>query len=318
MNRIDRISAILILLQTKKIIKSYEIADRFNISIRTVYRDIRALEGAGIPVGSEAGTGYFLCEGYHLPPVMFTKEEASSLLTAEKLVEKFTDTSINRHYKSALDKIKSVLSGKEKDFLENLDSHIKILYAEPTPREDFPNNFLTDIQQALAQKQTIVIDYLALYNDKITKNRTIEPIGLCYYGFAWHLIGFCKLRNDYRDFRMDRIMKLTITDKRYDIKNKKTLKEYWEELSRTTDLEPVIVRFDKSIKSFLERPKYYYGFVDEKDAGTQVDMYFLVDSLSYIGRWLLMHGNKAKIIKPESLKTIMKELVKELNNHYLQ
>ncbi len=83
MNRIDRISAILILLQTKKIIKSYEIADRFNISIRTVYRDIRALEGAGIPVGSEAGTGYFLCEGYHLPPVMFTGEEASSLLTAD-------------------------------------------------------------------------------------------------------------------------------------------------------------------------------------------------------------------------------------------
>ncbi len=318
MNRIDRISAILILLQTKKIIKSYEIADRFNISIRTVYRDIRALEEAGIPVGAEAGTGYFLCEGYHLPPVMFTKEEASSLLTAEKLVEKFTDTSVNKYYKSALDKIKSVLSGKEKDFLENLDSHIKILYAEPTPREDLPNNFLTDIQRALAQKQAVIIDYLALYNDKITKNRVIEPIGLCYYGFAWHLIGFCKLRNDYRDFRMDRIMNLTVTDKKYNIKDKKTIKQYWEELERTTELEPVVVRFDKSIKSYLDRPKYYYGFVDEKNIDTQVEMHFLIDSLTYIGRWLLMHGSKAEIIKPDRLKTVMKELVTDLKNHYLQ
>ncbi len=317
MNRIDRISAILILLQTKRIIKSYEIADRFNISIRTVYRDIRALEEAGIPIGSEAGTGYFLCEGYHLPPVMFTKEEASSLLTAEKLVEKFTDTSVNKHYKSALDKIKSVLTGREKDFLENLDSHIKIMHADPGPQENLPNNFLTDIQRALGQKQAVIIDYLALHNDKITKNRTIEPIGLCYYGFAWHMIGFCKLRNDYRDFRMDRIMKLTVTDIKYDIRNKKTLKEYWEELARTAELETVVVRFDKSIKSYVDRPKYYYGFVDEKSAGSQVEMYFLIDSLPYIGRWLLMHGNKVKIIKPDRLKTIMKQLVNELKNHYL-
>ena len=219
MNRIDRISAILILLQTRKIIKSYEIAERFDISIRTVYRDIRALEEAGIPIGAEAGTGYFLCEGYHLPPVMFTKEEASSLLTAEKLVEKFTDISINKHFKSALDKIKSVLSDREKDYLNNLDSYIKVLYNKPAQEEDFPNNFLTDIQQALARKKAIIIDYLALYNDKITRNRIIEPIGLCYYSYSWHLIGFCRLRNDYRDFRMDRIMGLRLTDENYDIKN---------------------------------------------------------------------------------------------------
>jgi len=317
MNRIDRISAILILLQTRKIIKSYEIAERFDISIRTVYRDIRALEEAGIPIGAEAGTGYFLCEGYHLPPVMFTKEEASSLLTAEKLVEKFTDISINKHFKSALDKIKSVLSDREKDYLNNLDSYIKVLYNKPAQEEDFPNNFLTDIQQALARKKAIIIDYLALYNDKITRNRIIEPIGLCYYSYSWHLIGFCRLRNDYRDFRMDRIMGLRLTDENYDIKNKKSLKEYWNELTRTTDLKPVVIRFDKSLKSYLEHPKYYYGFVEEKDAESRIEMHFLVDDLYYIGRWLLMHGDKAEIVKPDKLKSVMKELVNELKNHYV-
>jgi predicted DNA-binding transcriptional regulator YafY len=317
MNRIDRITAILILLQTKRVIKSYEIAERFDVSIRTIYRDIRTLEEAGIPVGSEAGLGYFLCEGYSLPPVMFTKEEASSLLTAEKLVEKFTDTSVNKYFKSALDKIKAILSNKDKDFMESLDSQIEILYTDPAHREDFPNNFLTDIQQTLANKKVIVIDYLALYNDKISKNRTVEPIGLCYYAYAWHLIAFCRLRKDYRDFRLDRIMNLHVTDERYDIINKKSLKQYWDELSRTTELQEIIIRFDKSIKSYLERPKYFYGFVDEKDKRSQVEMYFLINDLDYIGRWLLMHGDKAEIVKPDKLKTVMKKLVKTLKEKYL-
>ena len=112
-------------------------------------------------------------------------------------------------------------------------------------------------------------------------------------------------------------MNLTLTDENYDIKNKKSLKEYWNELARTTDLKPVIVRFDKSIKSYLERPKYYYGFVEEKDAESQVEMYFLIDDLHYIGRWLLMHGDKAEVVKPDRLKTIMLELVDELKNHYV-
>jgi len=97
MNRIDRVSAILIHLQTKKIVKAQEIADRFSISLRTVYRDIKALEESGVPVGGEAGVGYQLMEGYRLPPVMFTKEEAIAFLTAEKMVEILTDASSKKH-----------------------------------------------------------------------------------------------------------------------------------------------------------------------------------------------------------------------------
>ncbi len=118
MNRIDRVSAILIHLQTKKIVKAQEIADRFSISLRTVYRDIKALEESGVPVGGEAGVGYQLMEGYRLPPVMFTKEEAIAFLTAEKMVEKLTDASSKKHYKEAMLKIKAVLRYSEKDLLE--------------------------------------------------------------------------------------------------------------------------------------------------------------------------------------------------------
>ena len=105
MNRIERISAILIQLQSKKIVKGQEIADRFQISLRTAYRDIRALEESGVPIISEAGLGYSLVEGYRLPPVMFSKEEAIAFLTAEKLIEKFTDAETFQVYSSGLYKI---------------------------------------------------------------------------------------------------------------------------------------------------------------------------------------------------------------------
>src|SRR6201994_2879430 len=119
MNRIDRISAILIQLQSRRVVKGSDIAERFNISLRTVYRDVKTLEEAGIPLIGEAGVGYSIMDGYRLPPVMFTHEEATAFLTAEKFVEKLTDNSTDSHYKSAMYKVRSVLRMAEKDFLEN-------------------------------------------------------------------------------------------------------------------------------------------------------------------------------------------------------
>ncbi|HEY8512458.1 MAG TPA: HTH domain-containing protein, partial [Cyclobacteriaceae bacterium] len=86
MNRIDRLTAILIHLQSKRLVKAEELASRFDISLRTVYRDVKALMEAGVPIGSEAGVGYFIVDGYHLPPVMFSQEEAGAMLLAGKLV----------------------------------------------------------------------------------------------------------------------------------------------------------------------------------------------------------------------------------------
>jgi predicted DNA-binding transcriptional regulator YafY len=101
--------------------------DKFSISLRTVYRDVHALEEAGVPVIGEAGTGYKLMEGYKLPPVMFNQDEASALLTASKLVQSKTDASISKHYTSALDKIKAVLRLSEKDHIEEIDEHVMVM-----------------------------------------------------------------------------------------------------------------------------------------------------------------------------------------------
>src|SRR5438045_9796978 len=127
MKRIDRVTAVLIQLQSKKVVKAQDIAERFNISLRTVYRDINTLQEAGVPIIGEAGVGYSIMDGYRLPPVMFTKEEATAFLMAEKILDKYTDNYNAGIYRSALYKIKAVLRSAEKDFISAIDENIMVL-----------------------------------------------------------------------------------------------------------------------------------------------------------------------------------------------
>src|SRR5688572_2044083 len=126
MNRIDRLFGILTLLQSRKYVSAEFIAEKFNISIRTVFRDMKSLLEQGIPVGNEAQKGYFIVQGYFLPPVSFSSEEANALLLMENLVNAFADQSIQKHYSNALNKIKTVLKSQQKERLEFLTGNIKL------------------------------------------------------------------------------------------------------------------------------------------------------------------------------------------------
>lgn len=202
MNRLDRLQAILIHLQSKKVVTAQEIADRFSTSIRTVYRDIRSLEEAGVPVGAEAGTGYFLTDNFHLPPVMFTGREASALLMGAKLMQQHTDRSVAGDYDSALFKIKAVLRSDEKERIDTLHRYISV--HGPGADRQSSDLYLCDIQRALVEDRKLTINYTAAHSGQSTQ-RTVAPLSLCHYGTQWHLIAHCELRSEYRDFRLDRI-----------------------------------------------------------------------------------------------------------------
>jgi len=316
MNRIDRLTAILIHLQTKRVVKAEEIADRFEMSLRTVYRDVKALMEAGVPIGSEAGKGYFIVDGYHLPPVMFTQDEASAMLLAGKLVEKMTDKSIKVAFESALLKIKAVLSDSGKDRLEDLYSHIEVMRS---PREEyqFPNHFLTDIQRAVVEKDVMHLEYFS-NNDELT-HRDVEPIGLFHYGAAWHLIGWCRLRNGYRDFRADRIKNLTWPGIKFDARNLLSLQEYLTTVVQgNREVEKVTVLFDGTFAKYIRQSKYMYGYVSEEVVGAKVRMHFLISCFHSFGRWLLQFGNNVEIESPEKAKDVLTELVEELSAHHLR
>lgn len=315
MNRIDRLTAILIHLQTKRVVKAEEISDRFEISLRTVYRDVRALMEAGVPIGSEAGKGYFIVDGYHLPPVMLTQEEASAMLTAGKLVEKMTDNSIRKAYESALIKIKSVLNDSEKDHLENLQSSIQV-FRYPDQNNDYPNQYMSDVTKAISHKNVLAMEYESTKTQEQT-TREVEPIGIVHYSGKWHMIAWCRLRNGYRDFRIDCIKTLAETGKTFDARNLLSLQEYFQSLMQAhNDMEKVIVSFEHSASKYLKNVKYYYGFVSEEELPDRVRMTFLIGNYKAFCRWLLMYGSAVELEAPEKLRVTMEELVDELSAHY--
>ena len=303
MNRIDRISAILIQLQSRRVVKAADIAERFNISLRTVYRDIRTLEEAGIPLIGEAGVGYSIMDGYRLPPIMFTKEEATAFLTAEKFVEKLTDASTVANHKSAMYKIRAILRNSEKDLLEDIDSNIHVFKNRSQP-QTASNDYIQTILNSISQKQVLCIDYFANHSQENTK-REIEPVGIFFMDGYWHLIAYCLLRKDYRDFRIDRIKSLCVIDRSYASQHP-TLKAYIAQTARERHLETVIIKVDKEIYANLNYQKYWSGFVSEKTIGNKIEMTFLTESLEGFARWYLMFGDRAEILQPDSLKDRIK------------
>lgn len=225
MNRIDRLFGILTLLQSKKHVTAEAIGAKFSISVRTVYRDVKALCEQGVPVLFEAGKGYYLIQGYFLPPVSFTSEEANALLLMEALIEGFADRSIHKHYATALNKVKAVLRGPQKEGVEALSQQIK--FQIPAC---ITNNFeyLSQLQTAIATKKIVELHYQNS-KEEISK-RSAEPIGLIFYAFSWHLIAWCHYRQAYRDFKVNRVLSLRNTHCSFTKTDHLPLEEYMKEL----------------------------------------------------------------------------------------
>lgn len=313
MNRIDRLTAMLIQLQTKKLITAQEIANHFDISLRTVYRDVRALEEAGVPIGAEAGKGYFIMDGYHLPPVMFSEEEANALVLGAKLIEGQTDKSIKEHFSGAMLKIKSVLKSAQKDGLEKLEEQIRVSQPPIQVDDQFPNNFMATIQKAMVEQKVLQFKYYSNHSGDMTE-RQVEPMGLVYYGSSWHLLAYCLLREGPRDFRVDRLVKLEITDCHFD--PREPYEEFIKRLTYGGELEEVIVQIKGEAARYIVNQKYYQGFVSEQKKGDAVEMKFLVPHLGYFSRWLAMLGDSVTIVSPDRLLTIMQKRAEELRRNY--
>ena len=306
MNRIDRLTAILIQLQSRRVVRARDIAERFGISLRTVYRDIRALEEAGVPLLSEAGVGYSIMEGYHLPPVMFTKEEATAFLTAGKLVEKLTDPSTTTSYQSAMYKVKAVLRNAEKDLLERADNHIEVIRRRTPFGAQSVDNTLQSLLKSTTERRVIHIRYTS-FNSGETTERDIEPLGIFYnYGY-WYSIAFCRLRNDYRDFRTDRISNLVLTNQHFDDRHP-LLKDYMEQRYHDRDLKTIVIRVDKEATKYISESKYYNGFVSEVKKENQIEMTFLSSSIEMFARWFIMFADHAVVAEPEELKNCVKSI----------
>lgn len=307
--------AIMVQLQSKKVVKAQELAERFQVSLRTIYRDIRSLESAGVALYGEAGSGYSIMEGYRLPPVMFTREEAGSFVAAEKLMQKFSDANLEGHFGSAMFKIKSVLRNAEKDWVAGLESSVSIFSSQKDHHQFLPN-VLDHIFEGLAGKKQLKIVYQSLNAEKV-QPRTVETIGLFHENLFWYIYAYCHLRKDYRQFRIDRIKEIEILELNYSLTHP-SVGELRKRNHNEGDKIEVKLLVDKKVVRFLQYNRDYYGFVSEKEKENQVEMTFLTyDSGQAFLRWYMMFADFAKIVKPISMKKKVKELLEAYHRNLL-
>lgn len=206
MIRLTRLTNILLQLQSRRLVTSHELADKFGISQRTIYRDIKTLTEAGVPVVGEVGTGYYLPDDYRIPPLMFTEQEIYALLTAREYFQSSPDKSVSENIETLVVKIKGLLKYSAKEKAEKLEQRVKIYTADLKTK----TNHLSAIQSAISNCILIKLKYHAIHSDAIS-HREVEPLAVYYTKDKWLLIGFCKLRDALREFRIDRILTLTVT-----------------------------------------------------------------------------------------------------------
>jgi predicted DNA-binding transcriptional regulator YafY len=219
--RISRLTAILTQLQTKRRLTAASLADKFGVSTRTIYRDIKTLEKAGVPILTEEGKGYSLMEGYRIPPIMFTQKQANALILAEQLVLKSKDASFVKDYAEAIDKIKSILRDTAQDKANLLADRTQ--YDEALNQERNSNN-LSDLQDALTNYKPVKIRYMNKGGS--TTDRVIEPFAILS-AENWYLIAWCRLRREFRFFRPDRIQQMEVLSENFE-PHQLTLQDYFD------------------------------------------------------------------------------------------
>lgn len=201
MSQLPRLISILTLLKSKRILTATELSEKFEVSVRTIYRDIRKLEEAGVPVITLEGIGYSLMEGYIVAPVQFTEKEANALITAKHLISQSNDTSFISDFEEALTKIKSVFRSSIQEKSEKLNGKIHVFNFG---QEKVSSNALSEIQLAATNQNYLEINYQKANDTNITF-RKVEPYAIFSTQNKWILVAWCHMRLSYRSFRVDRI-----------------------------------------------------------------------------------------------------------------
>jgi predicted DNA-binding transcriptional regulator YafY len=295
MNRIDRLFAMLLLLQLKRRMTAREIAAEFAITERTVYRDMKALSEMGIPIAAQAGEGYELLETFALPPIALSEGEGRALFIALQWLIKNSTGTIQQAARTSLHKIEASLPANVHDevrllarLLDHFPSHPPLDWEQPT---------LRIVVSAIREQRVIHIRYQGYQQDNITE-REIEPTGLTFSDGAWYVDAFCRLRNDIRSFRGSRILSMMPLDERFVPRIM---------IPAAPPMIDVRVRFDAAIRRHVQE-RQHYGYVEMVDDV----MLYRVHDLSEIRQWLLGFGANAEVLEPQVLRDWLRDEAQRL------
>lgn len=308
MNRIDRISALLIYLQSRPVVRASEMAERCGVSLRTIYRDMRSLTEAGVPVCGDAGVGYSLVEGYRLPPLMFSRDEALAFLTAEKFIEQLTDSHTSLNFHQGMDKVRAVLRSVDKNFLVGLGNSIEVFRSGRAAKIGFPD-LIPTILNSIDRKRAIGITYYTPAKNERTQ-RQIEPVGMVYSYPQWYLMAWCRLRGEYRNFRLDRIEVIAATESDFSRAHPE-LQVLTAKIDDQSSLTKVVLRTGTEMARRTSDTGYFMGLVEQTPIDEHtVQQTYMTYSLEAMARWVLGNIDTTTIVEPQELKNRITEILK--------
>lgn len=308
MNRVDRLLALILHLQSRRVVTAEELARHFELSVRTIYRDLAALGEAGVPIVAEAGVGYSLVRGYHLPPVNFTAEEAGALATGGLLVGRFTDGPLDAQMRSALLKVRAVLPRAQQDGLARLERAMATTAHAAVPVQAD----LGLLQRAIAERRLLRFRYQGAGRAE-SAVRTVEPMGLLRYLERWHLIAWCRARADYRDFRTDRMVGAELLRDAFEPREGFSLGDYLRAMP-----QPALrarVKFTPPAADRARR-EWWPGIVEEQAAGDGVVLTLAAVTWEGLVGWLLSFGPAATVLAPGDLRTRLVAAAHEAAAHH--
>jgi len=304
MNRTDRLLAIILELQGKRHRRAEDLAATFETSKRTIYRDILALAEAGVPIVSTPGKGYALVEGYFLPPVRFTVEEATTLLLGSDLIAQAFDTDYRVAAHAAGRKITGLLPPSEQTRVADLRERIRLVAAN-VPARSGDSADVRALRQAIVESRTVRFRYHARNSASAEPDtrREVDPYNLVYIKDVWHLLGYCHLRRDMRTFRVSRMADVVVLDRQFD---RAEHLELWQariaSMGQRRDPFTATLLFDDEVTRWVQEDPYFY-IVERQPAPGGLRVTLRAPDERAVSQWILSWGKHVRILEPDSLRT---------------
>lgn len=317
MNKTDRMLAIVLELQRKGTLRAADLADVFETSVRTIYRDVQALCEAGVPIVGSPGQGYSLMEGYFLPPVGFTAEEAVALLLGLDFVERRFDAAYKASALAARSKIEAILPQTVQAESARMRSAWKLVGGGTRACGDDPLlAHLSLLRLAVLEERLVRFRYTKAKPEADGGDREsirdAEPYGLVQAAGNWLLVAYCRLRGDIRHFRLSRMSELTVSDERFRRPADFELQSY-----RPADDRNVFVRllFRPDLEALLRESDYFYMHaIEPSPEGLLVTLRVRrpEDAL----QWVLGWGAGVAVLEPEQLRLRVRQEVEDMLKRY--
>ncbi|MGI8554560.1 MAG: helix-turn-helix transcriptional regulator [Dehalococcoidia bacterium] len=297
MNRTDRLLGILLELQARGELRAEDLAERFEVSVRSIYRDMQAISESGVPLLSTPGKGYRLMDGYFLPPLSFTEDEAALLMLGGEFIRGRVDSELQRSIDDALCKLTGILPADKRDALARWRRELLF----PSVRESSNESTLVHVRRSIQQRQVVRLRYRA-YRREQAEWRDVEPTSLVHLQGRWHVAGFCRLRQSLRIFRLDRIDQVELLDERFPLSERHNV----DSCSRSLQGEFVEarIRFEPAVERWIRERQPFIFLREELDSLGPVYVYALRNEQELVN-WLLSWGAAVEVMSPPSLRVLL-------------